>query len=116
MNIEKSAIREFCHQVKRKFRFESLDRGPYDEADLVQDLTQFLEAQTTVLGSAVGDRADACAYPAWSERRELGLTVREHYAAMALAGMLALEGGAPELLAELAIGYADALLKVLEKK
>lgn len=52
INIPKQALEEFCAEVKRRFSlFYIGDIGsesqPYDEADLLEDLTRFLEEQAS---------------------------------------------------------------------
>ena len=60
--------------------------------------------------------------PAWSAARAGGLTKREHFAAMAMQGLCHATSENGEwahdatTAAEVAVNYADALLRVLEEK
>lgn len=61
--------------------------------------------------------ADKPAYPVWGGAVNEGLTLREHYAGLAMQGILAgdTEGSfAPKDIAKGAVLYADALINELE--
>ena len=68
------------------------------------------------------NKADECVYPSNHDDNfapECGLRKREHFAAMAMQGLISsddyLEISSAEELAAMAVSHADALLKELEK-